>query len=298
MQRFVRQASIFFGLLLIVALVRLPYGSYRSSLLPWMKARAGEARILNFDSEDISLSFPAELQITKLSGFIPAGRFPVPLLVDRVSASLRFFQLLRMQTAVDTVIDLYQGKLLLHVSRSLFGGSLHFDLKGSGLQLYAHPMLQGLGLQGKLALDVSADAEQDPIGPADIDQGKASIRLTEGYFPGENPWLSLIKLPAISNIEANARAETKQGKFSVPEITLSSSLLSASGNGRGEFDKLGQIAQSHFDFKLKLSPSGVSSIGGFLALGAGISPEKPASEWTITTDSQWGRPPSVKIQPN
>ena len=170
MKRALHQAIVFFALLLLVTLARMPFGSYRDTLLPKIRSIMTPQGI-SVDFADLSLEPPVTMLLDKLNVVLPVNHFPVPVAVDKASFSLRPLRLLALQATGEGEAKLYQGTVSYTFSRPVFGGDIITEASLNNLSLSAHPLLGSFGLSGTLEGKFAGSLKQDEFGRLLPDNG-------------------------------------------------------------------------------------------------------------------------------
>lgn len=295
MQRTIRQAIIFLALLLVISLVRIPYGSYKERILPALRKATANGPLLSIDADDFVVSFPTRLTVEKLSASFRAGPLPLPLYVESMDFSLRLLPLLWLTTALEGDASLYKGKVDVQASRSVFGGKLSFAAVGSGVNLAEYPAFRPFGGAGTLEFNVSGSAAQDPATLAQLDEAKAVVQLHNASLAGTGNWIPLVKLPPISEIEGRIDAQLKASQWTLQTLQLASSLGTVKGNGSGKLAADGNISQGNIKLRIALNEAGKSVIGGYLALASGASVDNPPLNYQVDVQLRLGSKPIAKI---
>jgi hypothetical protein len=298
MKRIIRQASTFLALLLIVTLVRLPYGSYRDRLLPRLRHAAKNASIVSLDAEDISVSFPAELAVKKLGLLFAAGMFPVPVLVDSAVFHPALLPLLGLTADIAGKVQLYNGVIDLSARRGFFSSGGSFELHGRGIELEQHPVLQSLAARGTLSVDAKGSAQADPQVLTDIDSLDLKVNLNHGELSSGLRLFGVVQIPPIKEIEGTLDAQLRKTRAVLSDLNLSCSLGTLKGSGAGNIDRFGLLSGGNASFSISLTAEGQSTIGQYLALAANIplnGTPLPA-HWKIQIDFNGTPRPPVRIQ--
>ncbi len=294
MNRVVRQATIFLSLLLVVTLVRLPYGSYRERILPLLK----QAKIGQVDAQEMNLSFPSTFTVSGLSLLLPAGRIPVPFFVDTIETNFRLLPLLRLAYAMNGRISLYSGHADFQGERGIFSNGGTVSIDAHDININAHPAAKLVGAQGLLSFTLNAEAEKNPVTIADVKSGALRFALTSGEISNAGMFVPLVKLPPVTGLHASGRAELKQGRLWLQESKLDSSLGSAQGSGSVALMPDGRPGAGSLNFRIELSPEGTTTIAPYLALAAQLPVEKPPSNWQVDVTFKQNEKPRAVIRPS
>jgi hypothetical protein len=152
------------------------------------------------------------------------------------------------------------------------------------IQLESHPLLRGLGITGRLSLDLSAETEDTALRAQELLQGTARIKLAldAGSYKGGHTIRGLLKLPQADDIRAEIEVKKSSRLLSIDKAQVFSTLGSASLAG---VCKLGEtIRQSAMDLNLEvhLTQAGITSLGGYLALLAKASVEAPPADYRLS----------------
>ena len=280
MKRALHQAIVFFALLLIVTLVRLPYGSYRESVLPRLRS-ALTPQGITVDFADISLEPPANMLLQKLNLLVPVNRFPIPINIESANLSLRPLSLLRLHASGDGEVKLYQGTLNYDFIRPVFGSSLETNASLSNLSLSSHPLLGSFGLSGTLEGKFNGLLNQDEFGRLYPDSGTLSLALRNGAFQGGIKIFQLVQIPEIENISLVLQAQLDAASLQLSAVNLDSSLGTFSGKGKVKRVNPSQIGEGKLSGTLHLSELGKKLFGGYLALAAHSALDNPSTNWTV-----------------
>ncbi len=279
MHRLVRQAIVFFALLFVVTLLRLPYGSYRTTALPRLRQLLAPMR-MSVDLDDVVVGFPASVEATGVKLLVPAGPLPLPVAIDTTSLSLELLPLFWLSERASLQGQLYGGTANGSFSRPVFGSSLNGVLHLDTLRLDMHPLLKTFGVQGKLTAAATL-ATGDSSTLSALDLLDVRINLADAAMETPPTYLSLVKLPPVRDLSAAAHAVLKKNRLAVDELRTDSSLGHAAGSGTFMLDPTGLLASGSATIDLDLTDEGVRAVGGYLALAAGSNVDQPPKAWKV-----------------
>ena len=280
MQRLIKQASIFFGLLLVVTIARLPYGSYTTTIL--QRIRPGlAAQKISIDIEAADLSFPLNLAIKRLALVLPAGKIPVPLVIDSLGFNLKLWSLLLLNADVSFDGTLYGGQATGIFNRPLFGGPSSGEVKLESLHLNDHPVLKSLGVSGLTNISGRLNTRGDLRSFKDLESANLKLYILEGAFESTSSFLPVGALPPLREINGSADVNLREQRVSVERLKFRTSLGSVEGSGTFEISTLGALVGGGGKLRIQLNDLGKSSIGGYLALAARTSVDNPAANWAV-----------------
>lgn len=281
MHRLIRQAIVFFGLLFVVTLVRLPYGSYKGRLLPRLREILIPNRIA-VDLDDIVLRFPFVAEATAVRLLIPAGPIPVPFEVDSLQITLLLSRLFLLRTDSDLNAVVYGGELTGNISRPLFGSAVRYDLKLEKLHLDAYPLLKLYGVTGLVSIRSAGETTEQPNSIDAVQSADVTVEISGGNLINPPRALGIFPIPPVRDLRATAHAALAKRRLTVDKLQLDSSLGNARGSGNFQLDASGLVASGSGTINLELSDEGVKSVGGFLALAAHLNDvSNPAQRWTV-----------------
>ncbi len=281
MKRALHQAIVFFSLLLIVTIIRLPYGSYRESALPYLRTLASPKGV-TLDFADLNLRPPFRVSLDKLNMLLPVDRFPVPVNIESATFNANLFSLLTLGASGAGTVKLYQGTLVYDVDHSLFGNSTSYSASLNDLSLAAHPILGSFGFTGTLEGKFSGKFKRDTVtGRAIPESGEYSLALRNGAFIGGVKLFQLVRIPEVKNLSLVANAKLESGLLTISALNLDSSLGSANGKGQFRVKDNGNLGDGKLNAKIHLTDTGKQNFGGYLALAAQAPIENPSADWKV-----------------
>ena len=281
MKRIVRQASIFLFLVLLATMASKPYGSYKAPILARLRALGPKSGIMQIDAKDLDATFPASFNAKEVGLVMSINKFPIPAFIDSAVIDFDLIPLLYLRGSASGLIELYHGTIKVMANRSLFGSGLEIAAAGGDIDLGEHPAFKVIGAEGKLGLDFKGNWLSDPLNVANAESGELKLGITNGAMrAGFNPTV-FIKIPPVTGVELQLRAQLRKLRLVLSELTLDSSLGTLKGSGAGNLDTAGKIADGQASFNVALTPDGTLPIGQWLALKAHTNVEAPSANWRI-----------------
>lgn len=275
MNRTLRQALIFFALLLVFTLARMPYDVLFPNFIENLKAAARESRIpLSIGSSDAS--FPARVELSQVAAQIPlqGAAFSVPIAIDSASLRVHPLSLLILRAVTDLELKGYGGTITGTIGSPFSGGAIDGELRIQNLSIGAHPLSSLIGVTGLLSGTFTGLLSV--IDPTQTD-GTIELKISSGTYAGGHT-VYIMKLPPISDISAAISGTVKGFAVRMSTATVRCSLGEASAKGSLELipaNRPGSTGLSVLPFKnlklegtLRLSDEGKKLFGGYLALGA------------------------------
>ncbi len=240
----------------------------------YANAKLKESR-LPISIQTAGYSFPSSLKVTGLGALIPASPLPLQFKIDSgdfgVSLSALFRALLRLEGSG----ELYGGKFVGNVGRSIFGSGEHGAIKLSDIKLSLHPIASIFGISGTLSGELSGD----------VSGVQGEIRLREGAIVGGSKIYGLFSLPKVSNGEIVLNGSVSEGRVSLPVVRFTSSLGELSANCSGELPR--KLEKLHCSGSVNLSEIGERELGGYFSLLSGK--QEKGRRWNVTVVAQGGR---------
>jgi type II secretion system protein N len=284
-----RQLAVFFILLGIVFLVRLPFGPLGEPALQRIADSARESGV-PMQIGGGELEFPSTIHLEQIGALVPLSAFPFPLAIESFRASLNLGPLLTLRSAVPFESALYGGTLKGKVDWPLVASRFSFDAAGEHLDLGRHPAFQAFGLEAIADLRVSFQGDRFAVDRFPIDAGEITFRLSRGVLPGGLKLPPGIPLPAASDIEGEIKGRQAGPKFQLESLELNSSLGSVSGSGSFDLSVSGAVDTADAEFSIQLTEEGRKKVGGYLALAARRPPDSPDRNWSAALDKKKGAP--------
>lgn len=278
-----RQISIFLILLAAFTLLRYPYTFLPLQLASKLESIARQAKVpLAVDNPQIH--FPLHILIERVQTSLQIARTQVPLEARNVDVSISPLRL-----ALLTVVGEYKARVFgasVHgeLSKGLFSDSFYLDTAIDGLE--AAQVYEVLPYLSSGVFDILWMGHVHPSSQAA--DGKFSLSLRDGVYPGGDKVMGLIALPKVESI-ALTLAGAIQGKtLSISALSLNSSLGELDGTGTVTLS--GQRIESvNAELLLSLSADATRQFGGFLALAA--KPPAPATTrtWRLRIEQKVGQ---------
>lgn len=283
MGKFSRQIALFLGLSLIVTLIRFPYGSFVHDIFRDIKTEIQSQGVV-LNAKKVQPRFPLAVGFEELSLLFNLAGLPFPLFFDKAVVSLEILPLLLLRTSVVSESEFYSGRASARYTSSFVSSENTLRLLLKHIQLESHPLLRGLGISGRLSLDLSAETEDATTQSQELLQGQARIKLSldAGSYKGGHTIRGLLKLPRADDVRANIEVKKSSRLLSIDKAQVFSTLGNASLAG---VCKLGETTrQSAMDLSLEvhLTQAGIASLGGYLALLAKASVEAPPADYRLS----------------
>jgi len=286
MKRAFIQIATFLVLLFFVMLVRFPYHEYGVKLFDSLRETLRSQGIL-LEAKDIQFAFPAQVRFDEISLLLPHRKIPIPLHASKAELDPDFLSLLFLNGVLQSNIQAYDGSLDSKLTYSLFGGSAAVELNGERLRLEQHPLMSANGVSGLLRLKGNADlesvegrSEKSPV--MKIRRGKLFVQLEDGAYQGTYKVAGLVPIPKLTDVRSELILNNTEAATEIEKFDFFSSLgqMSASGELKPQNDNEG------FEIKLtgsiSLTAEGEKTVGAYLALAAGLSPDRSQRNWSFT----------------
>ena len=276
MKRIAQQLLIFFGIYLLVGVVRYPYAVLPDKLPDYLK-RISAATSLPFDIQNTAISFPLNISAKSLSTELPSKLGPLSIVAQNIYCNLDFVSLVKLQLLSNCSLEVYQGELTSTIGRSFFSDKLQVNAQLSNVNLSVIDALAKYQLNGTIA-----SAWDGSISPSTkIAVGDFDLEVSNAIYQGKDKIMGLVALPVISDISARITGTIKESSITAKLEELSSSLGSAnavaSAQLRPDMKPIAYSAQ----IQIALSPEGTQAFGAYLALGSNGTGRADNSRWSI-----------------
>ena len=245
-----------------------------------VRSSAANARIA-LDFKETHFRFPFTAEASGVSVLFPTRPLPLPLYLENIRLKPRMLALLAGSGKFKVSASLYDGKIKGIINEHLLVGDVTGKFKATQLKLERHPLLGGLGLKGDLSfkldnLTIPDDAMEST--------GNFTAEIINGSYTGGKLY-GFVDLPTVSNITLEINGKKKSSAVVVDKLSFSSSLGTAGGKGRIDFDKNTEISRLNFNFAIDLSPEGQPIVAPYLQLlgnsYSANSANNTQSKWTI-----------------
>lgn len=294
MKPFTRKLAVLLILVLVVAVIKLPFDRFYRMVFSHIQSAAQDQGI-GVLAEQISFKFPVTLHTTGLSIYTRIGETPIPFYFNTFDASLKLLPIALFRRVLAGSGTAYDGSLELLVAGSLFGDPDEVTLTISNFDISQHPAARIYSLAGSLSAELKTHFQKSLTGmPKDT---AASISLSNGSFPSGVKLFGLIEIPAVKEINIASKFNQQLEKIMIQGLRVSCSLGTAQAKGSLQLTKDGEISTAALDAVLELSQEGQTSVGQWLALQAGQSIEAPAANWSIEARKNSGQDWQVVVLP-
>lgn len=305
MNRLLRQSLVFFGLLLLFTLIRLPYDVLFPTFMDDLKERAKEQRIALVIGES-SASFPASVELARIGAQVPLdGPLTViPLAIDTLRIRLHVLPLLILRAVSDIEVNAYGGSITGTVTRRFSTPATETDLRFSGLDLGQHPVSSLIGLTGVFGGTIAGAISPDPTGSA----LSFNVTLQNGTYRGGHQ-VAIIRLPEATDIGAALIGELRGTALDLRSVTLRSSIGDVTGKMRADLLLKPRPGMSGLSIipaqnisaagRIALSDEGRKVFGGYLALAAKLPPDRGSTvaSWLFDVAQDGRELPRVSVRP-
>jgi type II secretion system protein N len=288
-----RQIVLFFGLLIILTIIKFPYGNYIEG---YVQDALKEARKQNItiDYTDFTFKLPANITLRNLGIVFPTAQLPLPLFIDTFTASYNILPLFILHNSVDIDLTAYSGQVHGEISKGLFSDEVTFDSTIQDVSLIKHPLFGHLGAAGTLDAEVNLETVLQRTLPK---EGSLKIDIKDGSYVGGHTINGLIKLPAVEDLTANVTARIKSLNKADVSLTLSSSVGEVTSQGVITFNTNALVTSFKGNARINLTSIGKQHFGGYLALAAQSNIDNPADSWSMSIDYVPGQNPKVSVKP-
>lgn len=187
---------------------------------------------------------------------------PVTLELARVKVSLGFSSSPFQAPVVRFSATMYGGDVAGSVTR--VWGSPSLDLQVRDVDLSQHPQLRPAGLQAGL---ISARIEHLPLGTTSPQTTSLWVSLKNGSFAAPPTVSNLLNISALSDTNFETSAVLRDnGLFNFGPVTLDSSLVKVTGDGRGRLGMTKNLIQLSSLFHVQLVGPDAERVAQWLPL--------------------------------
>lgn len=296
MNRTTKQALIFFSLLVIYTIIKLPYGSYKEILLPKIRNTLASQK-LGIDFSDAVLSFPFSWEFTNVKLFFPIKGIPVQLFSEKATSDLSILSLLGLKPKITNNIQLYGGNFKIDFDYPFFSPESSYQINLDNFSLENIQPIKAYGINGKIGFNGQGKLNKTKIDLLSQENAKLLLTINNGSYLGENLYISALKVPQISDLQLTSAAILNKQKLNINSFELNSNLVKASAKGVLHLASNFKIEYASFNIDLSLSAEGKEKLGGYLALASGNDLKNISSNWNIEIEITGKTKPTIKVEP-
>ncbi len=277
----------------VFAVIYFPYHLYSNDVKAFIEQQARSNKVL-LSLENLQIEFPGTFSATGIAGAIPSRTiFPIPFQFERGEFRFSPLALLLLNVELRSTLFGYDGEIVSHLKRSLFGGRSSFDCSGK-ITLERYPAAFLYGIKGVVTFDGKSILAEPITNINGVEKLVVEASLKSGAFKlpqgGE-------LLPAFENIDGAFTLEGGSGQFQVKKLELHSPLGTFNAQGPLTLSPTGETKSINLSGTVNLSEEGKTKIGGYLLLASGSAVDQPPpAKWQVTLIQSEGKKPQLAVR--